>query len=102
MTDGALLLDKAVGVSSNTALQQARYLRDELLPEARQAYDIASTSYRLGGSSALEVLDARRTLLDAASQYTDALGALDDAMAQLELAIGAPLDSVTVHGTSHE
>ncbi len=88
--------------TANTALQQALYLRDELLPEARQAYDIASTSYRLGGSSALEVLDARRTLLDAASQYTDALGALDDAMAQLELAVGAPLDSVTDHGTSHE
>ncbi len=67
------------------------YLRDELLPEAREAYRIASTSYGLGGSSALEVLDAQRTLLDVESQYTDALGASNDARAQLELAVGAPL-----------
>ena len=41
-----------------TAVQQARYLRDELLPEARRAYEVAQVSYGLGGSSALEVLDA--------------------------------------------
>ena len=57
------------------ALRQAVYIRDQLLPLARQAYRIASVSYGLGGSSALEVLDARRNLLDAESQYTDALAA---------------------------
>lgn len=75
-----------------TALQQAAYLRDELVPEARRAYDISLVSYRLGGSSALDVLDARRTLLDAESQLADALGAANDARADLERAVGAPLD----------
>jgi len=84
-----------------TALQQVDYLRDELVPEARQAYTIAAASYRLGGLSALEVLDARRTLVDAQSQYTDALGAASDAIAQLQLAVGAPLDSIP-RGESHE
>lgn len=87
--------------AATTALRQVLYLRDELLPEARDAYRIASTSYALGGSSALEVLDAQRTLLDAESQYTDALGAANDARSQLELAVGAPLDSIS-SGDQHE
>jgi cobalt-zinc-cadmium efflux system outer membrane protein len=87
--------------AASTALRQVLYLRDQLLPEARDAYRIASTSYALGGSSALEVLDAQRTLLDAQSQYTDALGAANDARSQLELAVGAPLDSIST-GDTHE
>lgn len=82
-----------------TALQQAQYMRDQLLPEAREAYRIAITSYGLGGSSALEVLDARRTLLDAESQFAEALGAANDARADLERAIGMPLDSVAAGGS---
>ncbi len=79
--------------SAATALLQAQYLRDELLPEAHHAYDVALVSYGLGGSSALEVLDARRTLLDAESQYADALGTANDARADLERAVGAPLET---------
>jgi cobalt-zinc-cadmium efflux system outer membrane protein len=79
-----------------TALQQAVYLRDQLLPEARRAYEIALTSYGLGGSSTLDVLDARRTLLDAEGQYADALGAANDARADLERAIGSALDAGSV------
>ncbi|HET7551138.1 MAG TPA: TolC family protein [Gemmatimonadaceae bacterium] len=86
---------QAAHAAASTSLRQVAYLRDELLPEAREAYRIASTSYGLGGSSALEVLDAQRTLLDVESQYTDALGASNDARAQLELAVGAPLDSTS-------
>jgi cobalt-zinc-cadmium efflux system outer membrane protein len=84
-----------------TAFRQARYLRDELLPEARRAYDVARVSYGLGGSSALEVLDARRTLLDAESQYADALGAANDARADLERATGAPLETASP-GDTHD
>lgn len=84
-----------------TALLQAQYLRDELLPEARRAYDVARVSYGLGGSSALEVLDARRTLLDAESQYAVALGAANDARADVERAVGAPLDTA-FPGETHD
>lgn len=76
-----------------TAAEQSTYLRDELLPEARRVYDITLTSYGIGGSSALDVLDARRTLLDALSQYADALGAANDARADLERAVGGPVSS---------
>lgn len=97
-------VDQDVRVSyanAATAFRQAQYLRDELLPEARRAYDVARISYGLGGSSALEVLDARRTLLDAESQYADALGAANDARADLERAVGAPLDTVS-SGETHD
>ena len=51
---------RAAYASASTALRQAVYIRDELLPSAREAYRVASVSYSLGGSSALDVLDAQR------------------------------------------
>lgn len=77
--------------SASTALRQALFIRDTLLPEAREVYRIAAASYGLGGTSALDLLDAKRTLVDAERQYVDALGAANDAEAALELAIGVPL-----------
>src|SRR4029077_12143782 len=74
-----------------TALEQAVYPRDQLLPAARSAYQVASTSYGLGGSSALDVLGARRDLVSAERQYTDALAAANQAESHLERAAAAPL-----------
>ena len=89
--------------TASTALRQAIFIRDELLSEAREAYRIASTSYGLGGASALDLLDAKRTLLDAESQYADALGAANDARADLERAVGAPLPlSTETSGVRHD
>ena len=83
---------RASYAAASTALRQAIYIRDQLLPSAREAYRVASVSYGLGGSSALDVLDARRSLLDAQSQYADALAAASSARADLERATAAPLD----------
>lgn len=87
--------------SASTALRQAAFIRDQLLPQAREVFRVASVSYGLGGSSALDLLDAKRTLLAAESQYVDALGAANDALAALELAVGARLPSATP-GENHE
>ena len=102
--DLALEVDQDVRTTyaaAETALRQALFLRDQLVPEARRAHDIALVSYGLGGASALDVLDARGTLLDAESQYAEALGAANDARADLERAIGRPLDGLPAGG-SHE
>ncbi|HEY8831988.1 MAG TPA: TolC family protein [Gemmatimonadaceae bacterium] len=80
--------------NARIALQQAVFIRDQLLPSARAAYRAASASYTLGGSSALEVLDARRTLLDAESQYADALAAANISRHELERAVSVPLDTI--------
>ena len=87
--------------TASTAARQVQFLANVLVPSAEEQYRIASTTYGLGGSSALEVIDAQRTLLDAKNQYTTALGALNDAVADLERATGAPLDS-TPDEKSHE
>jgi cobalt-zinc-cadmium efflux system outer membrane protein len=80
--------------TASTALQQAIYIRDQLLPAATDAYRAILTSYSIGGSSAFEVIDARRTLLDAESQYTDALTDANTARADLERAVSVPLDTI--------
>lgn len=87
--------------TATIAWQQAVFLRDKLLPEAHEELNATLTSYNLGGSSALDLLDAKSTLLDAESQYTDALGAVNDAVADLERATGAPLTKLPAE-TPHE
>jgi cobalt-zinc-cadmium efflux system outer membrane protein len=82
-----------------TSYRQAVFIRDELLPSAEEQYHIAFVTYSLGGSSALEVIDSQNTLLDARSQYAAALGALNDAVADLERAVGAPLDTTPTEPT---
>jgi outer membrane protein, heavy metal efflux system len=80
--------------NASTAMRQVTFLRDELVPAAQDAYRVASTSYSLGGSSALEVLTARSALLDAQSQLVDALAAANTARADLERALGAPVPAI--------
>jgi len=80
--------------TASTSIRQVVFLRDQLVPSAREAFRVASVSYSLGGSSALEVLDARRTLLDAESQLADALASANIARADLERALGVPLSTL--------
>ncbi len=82
---------RATHAAADAALRQAVFIRDALLPAARETYRVASVSYGLGGSSALDVLDARRNLLDAETQYADALAAANSARADLERAAATPL-----------
>ena len=77
--------------TASTALRQAVFIRDQLLPASRQAYRIAAASYGLGSSSALEVNAARVALVSAESQYTVALTAANSARADLERAVATPL-----------
>jgi cobalt-zinc-cadmium efflux system outer membrane protein len=74
--------------NASTAMRQVDFIRDQLVPAAREAYRVASSSYTLGGSSALEVLTARGALLQAESQLADALAAANTARADLDRALG--------------
>lgn len=79
--------------NASTSMRQVIFIRDQLVPAAREAYRIASTSYALGGSSAIEVLNARSALLAAQSQLADALADANTARADLERALGTPVTS---------
>ena len=82
---------RAAFAAADAAVRQATFIRDQLLPSAREAYRVATVSYGLGGLSALDVLDARRVLLDAERQYANALAAANSTLSDLERAAGAPL-----------
>jgi cobalt-zinc-cadmium efflux system outer membrane protein len=86
--------------TADAALRQARYIRDELLPAAQEAYRSVNAAYQIGGTSALEVIEARRTLLDAQAQLTAALAAANTSRSDLERAVGAPLTATTSPGTN--
>jgi outer membrane protein, heavy metal efflux system len=79
--------------TADAALRQVIFIRDQLLPSAREAYRVAASSYAIGGLSALEVLAARTALLAAESQYADALAAANSARSDLERAAGVPLST---------
>ena len=79
--------------TADAALRQVIFIRDQLLPSAREAYRVAASSYAIGGLSALDVLSARTALLAAQSQYADALAAANSARSDLERAAGVPLST---------
>ena len=83
--------------NASTSIRQAVFIRDQLLPAARDAYRIASTSYALGGSSALEVLTARSALLVAQSELAAALADANTARANFERAMGSPVPNTGVN-----
>lgn len=83
--------------NASTSMRQVAFLRDQLLPSAQAAFQAASASYSLGGSSALEVLNARSTLLDAQRQLSDALAAANSARADLERSLGTSLPPLGVN-----
>jgi outer membrane protein TolC len=86
---------RAAYANASTAMRQVTFLRDELVPAAREAYRVSSTSYGLGGSSALDVITARAALLQAEAQLADALAAANTARADLDRALGL---STTAYG----
>lgn len=79
--------------TADAALRQVVFIRDQLLPSAREAYRVATSSYALGGLSALDVLSARTALLAAESQFAEALAAANSARSDLERAAGVPLST---------
>jgi cobalt-zinc-cadmium efflux system outer membrane protein len=70
------------------ARQQALVLQDDILPGSQSAYDAASTGFEYGKFSFLDVLDAQRTLLQAKSQYLNALADAHRAMAAISRILG--------------
>lgn len=95
----AVLQDVRIAyANASTSARQVAFIREQLVPAATEAYRIASTSYALGGSSALEVLNARSALLAAQSQLADALADANTSRSDLDRALGLP---VTTSGATN-
>jgi len=65
------------------AIDEARALRDEVLPRASKVYEALNEGYRRGKFSLLDLLEARRTLAQTRLHYIDALVRLNIADADL-------------------
>lgn len=71
--------------------QVAAY-RETLVPTATTIESLAEEAYRLGRSPVLVVLEAQRSLRDTKSDYLAALVSFQSALADLEDALGGPID----------
>ena len=72
----------------NAARQASESLRTEILPGAQSAFDAANKGFSAGKFNFLDVLDAQRTLVQAKSQYIEALLEAHLAVAEIERILG--------------
>ena len=74
------------------AVNQIRLYQDEILTQAEEVYNMFLFSYQEGEIGGIELIDARRTLIEARTSYADALFNYRAALAALEKSIGQPLE----------
>lgn len=76
-----------------SARQEVQALQDEILPGAQSAFDAASKGFEFGKFAFLDVLDARRTLLQASVQHLRALLEAHKAATEIERILGVTTES---------
>jgi len=65
---------------------------EEILSQAEEVYNMFSFSYQEGEISSIELIDARRTLLESQTSYAAALFNYRSAIAALEKSIGQSME----------
>jgi len=75
-----------------TADNQIQLFEDEMLAQAEEVYRMFLFSYQEGEIGGIELIEARRTLLETRKSYSDALYNYDVALAALEKSIGQSLE----------
>ncbi len=74
------------------AENQIKSLRDQILPDAKSAFEAANKGYQFGKFGFLEVLDAQRTLSQNQALHLQAVAAYQGLVADLERLVASPLD----------
>jgi outer membrane protein TolC len=74
------------------ALQSFRIIDQALLPQARQSFEAAQSTYSVGGGDALGLLDALRSLLQVRLDHVRALVDLGMTTSELERAASADIE----------
>ncbi len=75
-----------------TVNNQIRLFEEEILAQAEEVYNMFLFSYQEGEIGGIELIEARRTLIEARTSYADALFNYDVAIAALEKSIGQKLE----------
>lgn len=74
-----------------TTQNQIQLFEDEILAQAEEVYNMFLFSFQEGEIGGIELIDSRRTLIEARKSYADALFNYDAALAALEKSIGQRL-----------
>lgn len=78
--------------NAQTADNQIKLFKTDILAQAEEAYNLFLFSYQEGEIGGIELIEARRSLIEARKSYADALFNYDTALAALEKSIGQRLD----------
>ncbi|MDH4257976.1 MAG: TolC family protein [Candidatus Aminicenantes bacterium] len=72
-----------------TAQNQIQLFEEEMLTQAEEVYNMYLFSFQEGEIGGIELIEARRTLLETRKSYADALFNYDAALAALEKSVGS-------------
>ncbi len=75
-----------------TASNMIQLFEEEMLTQAEEVYNMFLFSYQEGEISGIELIEARRTLVETRKSYADALYNYDASLAALEKSIGQTLE----------
>lgn len=78
--------------NARTAADQIALFEKEILAQAEDVYNLILFSFQEGEIGGIELIDARRTLLEARKAYADALYNYSITLAALERSVGEPLE----------
>jgi outer membrane protein TolC len=79
-------------VYCEAASDLVKLYRETLRPQAQATFKAASAAYQTDRTDFLNLLDAQTTLLEVEYGYYKALAEFDQRWAELELAVGAPVE----------
>lgn len=88
-------------VSLDTARDQVALYSSSYLDQLKAVVEQAEHSYAQNATSLLIYLDARRTYYDTLASYYESIADLARSRAELESAVGAPLDATFLKSTSN-
>ncbi len=94
----SLEVDEA-SFNARTTAGEIAVFEKEILGQAEDVYELVLFSFQEGEVSGIELIDARRSLLEARRAYADALYDHSLAIAVLEKAVGGPLE---IEGVDHD
>lgn len=83
------------------AERRAALLRTSVVPQSAQALEVARAAYQTDRVDFLALIDSQRGLLDVRLEYYRALSDLEQALADLERAVGTPLEPSMLAAVAH-
>jgi outer membrane protein TolC len=90
--NGLRLMVQEAYVRLESAAARAALLRTSIEPQSEQALDISRVGYQADRGGFLDIIDNQRLVIDARLGYYRALAEMEQARADLERAVGAPID----------